>query len=221
MGPYLGYLNSLSSNNYSTYSLSTRTVSLDLTLCLVPKQVEVIFSKAAHNENYAELLQFIPSLLRDRQIFDDQDEDLIQLKKDVAALKGLYLVTDDHYFYDTSRCFSTIDYLLNEHIRATNFGMPPALLWEGGNKYLGVTATQGISIRLYDEAHIEEICQLLVDLEFSDLLVYYNYEKMLAAGVYKLTALENLEMLDLAFYEIQHIFLLALSEDLLVFKKID
>lgn len=196
-------------------------MALDLTLCLVPKQIEALFSKAAHNENYAEWIQFIPSLLRDHQGFDDHDEDLIQLKKDVAALKGLYSFTDDHYFCDTSRCFSTIDYLLDEHIRATNFGMQPALLWEGGTKYQGVTATQGMPIRLYDEAHIEAACQLLVDLEFSDLLVHYKYEKMLAAGVYKLTAIEKLEMLDLAFYQIQHIFLRASSEDLLVFKEID
>lgn len=197
-------------------------MALDLTLCLVPKQIEAIFSKAAHNANYAEWMQFIPSLLKDSQGFDDHgDEDLIQLKKDVAALKDFFSFTDDYHFYDTYRCFSTIDYLIDEHIRTTNFGMQPALLWEGGNKYPGVTATQGMPIRLYDEAHIEKVCQLLVDLEFSDLLVYYNYEKMLAAGVYKLTSLESLELLDLAFYEIQHIFLLALSVDLLVFKKID
>ena len=52
-------------------------------------------------------------------------------------------------------------------------------------------------------------------------MVHYEYEKMLEAGVYKLTHTENMEMLELAFYEIQDIFLLALAEDLLVFKAID
>jgi hypothetical protein len=196
-------------------------MALDLTLCLVPKQIEALFSKAAHNKNYAELMQFIPPLLKNSQDFDDRDEDLIQLKKDVAALKDSFSFTDDYYFYDMYRCFSTVDYLLNEHMRATNLRMQPSLLWEGGNKYPGVVATQGVSIRLYDEAHIEAAFHLLVDLDFSDLLVHYKYEEMLEAGVYKVTSPENLEMLELAFYEIQDIFLLALSKGLLVFKRID
>jgi hypothetical protein len=196
-------------------------MALDLTLCLVPKQIDALFSKAAHHKNYAEWMQFIPSLLKNSQDFDDRDEDLIQLKKDVAALKDFFSFTDDYYFYDTYRCFSTVDYLLNEHMRATNLRMQPSLLWEGGNKYPGVVATQGMPIKLYDEAHIEAAFHLLVDLDFSDLLVHYKYEKMLESGVYKLTSPENLELLELAFYEIQDIFLLALSQDLLVFKRID
>ena len=78
-----------------------------------------------------------------------------------------------------------------------------------------------MSIRLYDKKHIENISLLLISLEFNDLLVYYNYEKMQDAGVYKLTHPKNLEVLELAFYEIQDIFLLALAEDLLVFKVVD
>jgi hypothetical protein len=153
-------------------------MALDLTLCLVPKQIEKIFSKATHNANYAEWMQFIPSLLKDSQGFDDHDEDLIQLKEDVAALKDFYQFTDSYHFYDTYRCFSTIDYLLNEHMRATNLSMQPYLLWEGGNKYPGVIATQGVSVRLYDEAHIKAAFHLLAGLEFSNLLVHYDYEKM-------------------------------------------
>jgi hypothetical protein len=196
-------------------------MAFDLTLCLVPKQTETLFLKAAHNANYGEWMQFIPSLLKDRQGFDDQDEDLIQLKQDVAALKAFYQFTDDHYFYDTYRCFSTVDYLLDEHIRATNFSIQPSLLWEGGTKYPGAIAGQGMSLRLYDEAIIERVFPLLDNLTFSNLLVHYDYEKMQEAGVYKLTSLANLEVLELAFYEIQDIFLLARVEDLLVFKAID
>lgn len=196
-------------------------MALDLTLCLVPKQIEVLFSKAAHNTDYAEWIQSIPSLLKDARPFDSQDEYYIQLKRDVAALKEFHQFTEDHCFYDTYRCFSTIDYLLDEHIRATASSVQPALLWEGGTKYPGVTAGQGMSIKLYDKAAIEEIYLLLVDLEFSDLLVHYDYEKMQEIGVYKLTRPENLEMLELAFWEIQDIFLLAQSEGLLVFKAID
>ncbi|RZJ89517.1 MAG: DUF1877 family protein [Hymenobacter sp.] len=196
-------------------------MALDLTLCLVPKQIEVLLSKAAHNADYAEWMQFIPEILKGSQPFGFQDKDFIQLKKDVASLKGFFQFTEDHYFYDTCRCFSTIDYLLDAHIRATASSVQPALLWEGGTKYPGVTAGQGMSIKLYDKATIEDIYLLLVDLEFSDLLVHYDYEKMQEIGVYKLTRPENLEMLELAFWEIQDIFLLAQSEGLLVFKAID
>lgn len=196
-------------------------MALDLTLCLVPKQIETLFSKAASNSNYAEWMQFIPSLYKNPDYEDYQDEDLIQLKEDVAALGNIYQFTDDHYFYDTSRCSSTIDYLINEHARAAALSIQPSFLWKGGNEFPNATSTQGMSIRLYDKKHIENISLLLISLEFNDLLVYYNYEKMQDAGVYKLTHPKNLEVLELAFYEIQDIFLLALAEDLLVFKVVD
>jgi hypothetical protein len=198
-------------------------MALDLTLCLVPKQIQAIFSKATNNATYAELLPCIPSLLKEPQWFDyrDKDLDLIQLNKDVAELKTLYHFTDDHYFYDSSRASSTIDYLLNEHIRTTNSSTPPSLLWEGGTAFPLIKAGQGIPISLYDKAQLVEAFHLLVDLEFSNLLVHYNYEKMLDVGVYKVTRPENLAAFELAFYEIQDIFFLALSENLLVLKRID
>jgi hypothetical protein len=198
-------------------------MALDLTLCLVPKQIEVLLAKSTANAAYAELLSLIPSLLKNSHTFDfwDKDSDLVQVEKDVAELKKFYHFTDNHYLYDSSRCSSTIDYLLNEHIRATTGDTPPSLLWEGGTANLIIKAPQGMPVSLYNTAQIEEACYLLGDLEFSELLVHYDYEKMLEAGVYKLTRPENLAILELTFYEIQDIFLLALTEDLLVFKKID
>jgi len=196
-------------------------VALDLTLCLIPTQIEALFAKAINNPAYAEWISSIPSIIKDPDRFDFQDEGLIQLKEDVAALKDFYRFTDDHYFYDVSRCSSTIDYLLNEHLRATHGSVPPSLLWEGGNKYPSITAGQGIPTSLYDKAQVESIFHLLVALKFSDLRVHYDYEKMQEAGVYKLTRPENLEALEETFYQIKDIFLLALAEDLLVFKEID
>jgi len=196
-------------------------MALDLTLCLVPKQIEVLFAKAATDEQYAEWMQAIPSLLKGSQDFDYQDESLTQLKRDIAAIKEEHHFAADHYYYDKYRCFATIDYLLDAHIRATHFCLEPALLWQGGTSYPGITAGQGMFIKLYNEAAVKRIALLLGDLTFSDLLVHYDYEKMLEAGVYKLTTLENSEVLEVAFYEIRGIFLLALAEDLLVFKAID
>ncbi|RZJ93089.1 MAG: hypothetical protein EOO60_06010 [Hymenobacter sp.] len=196
-------------------------MAFDLTLCLVPKQIETLLLESTNNINYAEWMQFIPELLKGSQPFDYQDQDLQQLKKDIAALKRFYHFTDTYYFYDTYRCFSTIDYLLNEHIQVTDTSIQPALLWKGGTKYPGVTAGQGMAITLYDKAAIEKISLLLVDLTFSDLLGYYDYEKMMEAGVYKLHPLESQEVVEVAFYKIRGIFLLALAEDLLVFKAID
>lgn len=196
-------------------------MALDLTLCLVPKQIDTLFSKAAGNTAYAEWIQAIPSLLKDPQNNDYQDAGLIQLKHDVAALKGLYHFTDAHYFYDSSRDSYTLDYLLNAHILATNQSISPSLLWEGGTAYPALKAVQGVPISLYGEAAVVEAFDLLADLEFSELLVHYNHEKMQELGVYKLTRPDNLAMLELAFYEIQDLFSLALAEDLLVFKKLD
>ena len=166
-------------------------------------------------------MQFIPAILKDPNGIDYQDEALIQLKKDMAALLGSHQSLADHHFYDSYRHFSTVDYLLDKHIRATNSDLSPSLLWEGGTNYPNATAEQGMPIRLYDKAAIEKIALLLADLEFSDLLVHYDYEKMQQAGVYKLTPPENMDSLELAFWEIQDIFLLAQAEGLLVFKAID
>lgn len=198
-------------------------MGLDLTLCLVPKQVKALFLKAENDFAYGERMQFITETLEDANYFQHphETEADVQFSNDVTALKKNYQFTDAHHFYDDSRDSSTVDYLLNEHMRATNCSISPSLLWEGGTAFPTIRAGQGIPIRLYNEKQIEEIFLLLADLEFSDLLVHYDYEKMQEVGVYKLTRPENLWKLELTFYAIQDIFLLAHSEGLLVFKKID
>lgn len=196
-------------------------MALDLTLCLVPKQIESLFAKAVHNHAYAAWMQFIPSLLVNSDAGNHQEENYIAMKNDVAALKKFYRFTEEHYFYDESRCSSTIDYLLKKRTSDINPSIETSLLWEGGNKFPNISPTQGVPIKLYDKKQIEKISLVLIDLEFSDLISYYDYDKMRDIGVYKLTRPDNLSMLELAFYKIQDLFLLALAEDLLLFKVID
>ena len=196
-------------------------MALDLTLCLVPEQIEALFSKALVNKSYAEWMPFIPGLLRQRDFTDIQDDGLSELKKDVEALSRFFHFTEDYYFYDISRSSSTVDYLLNQYIKANSLPMQPDIVWEGGNAFSAVVATQGMPVKLYDKAQIRAIAFLLIDLEFADLLKYYEYDTMLEAGVYKLTSLEKQELLEDTFYAVKYLFLIAFSEGLLVFKAID
>ena len=196
-------------------------MALDLTLCLVPEQIEALFSKALVNKPYAEWMQFIPRMLRGQDFTDIQDEGLTKLKQDVEALSRFFNFTEDYYFYDVNRSFSTVDYLLNQYIKANSAPVQPAILWEGGNAFPAVVAGQGMFIKLYDKAQVRAIALLLIDLEFADLLKYYEYDTMLEAGVYKLTSLENQESLEDTFYAVKYLFLIAFSKGLLVFKAID
>lgn len=196
-------------------------MALDLTLCLVPEQVKALFSKALVNKPYAEWMQFIPSMLRGQDFSDVQDNGLTELKKDVEALSGFFHFTEEYYFYDVNRSFSTVDYLFNEYIKANSLPMQHSILWEGGKTFPTIVATQGMPIKLYDETQVRAIALLLMDLEFADLLKHYEYDKMLEAGVYKLNSLENRESLEDMFYTVKYLFLSALSEGLLVFKAID
>ncbi|QKG56811.1 DUF1877 family protein [Hymenobacter sp. BRD128] len=196
-------------------------MALDLTLCLVPKQIEALFSKALLSKPYAEWMEFIPGLLRGKDFADIQDNGLAELTKDVEALSHFFHFTEDYYFYDVNRSFSTVDYLFNEYIKANSLPIQPDILWEGGNAFSTIVATQGMPIRLYDETQVRAIALLLINLEFADLLKYYEYDKMLEAGVYKLNSLERRESLKDTFYTVKYLFLAAFSEGLLVFKAID
>jgi hypothetical protein len=196
-------------------------MALDLTLCLVPKQIEAIFSKALINKPYAEWVEFVPGILRGRDFTSIEDNAFAELEKEVEALNRFFHFTEDYYFYDVNRSFSTVDYLFNEYIKANSLPMQQAILWEGGNAFPTIVATQGMPIKLYDEAQVRAIALLLIDLEFSDLLRHYEYDKMLEAGVYKLTSLENRESLEETFYTVKYLFLSAFSKGLLIFKVID
>jgi len=209
-------------HSFSYYLLSKQyRMALDLTLCLVPKQVEAIFSKALVNKPYGEWMELLPNILRGKDFTDIEDDGLVEFEKEVKALNRFFHFTEDYYFYDVDRNFSTVDYLLNEYMRANSLPMQPAILWEGGNAFPTVVATQGMPIKLYDEAQVRAIARLLIDLEFADLLKHYDYDNMLEAGVYKLTSLENRKSLAETFYTVKYLFLSALSEGLLVFKAID
>ena len=196
-------------------------MALDLTLCLAPKQVKPLFSKALVNKPYAEWMQFIPGMLRGQDFSDVQDNGLTELKKDVEALSGFFHFTEEYYFYDVNRSFSTVDYLLNQYIKVNSLPIQPAILWEGGTAFPDIVATQGMPIKLYGEAQVRTIALLLMDLEFADLLKHYEYDEMLEAGVYKLTSLDNQKSLEDTFHAVKYLFLVAFSEGLLVFKAID
>ena len=175
-------------------------MGFEITLCLVPRQIEIIFAKGLTNSSYAEAIQFVPDLLTNPKPYDYQDDSFLELKKDVENISHFFNFTEEHKFYDGSRSGATIDYLLTEYIKANAIDAEISLLWNGGKAFPNITAGQGMSIRLYEEPQVNEMFGLLADLEFGDLLVHYDYDKMEKAGVYKLKSLDKQWVLEEAFY---------------------
>ncbi len=198
-------------------------MALDLTLCIVPKQIETIFQKAKNNFEYAEWVSFIPTILQEKEFTDFGNETIIQLKNDVQNLKKYFNFTESDIFYDLYRCSSTLDYLINEFQKANQIEAESNIIWNGGNKISGsITDGEGVLLRLFNKNQIHNIISLFSPISFSDLKPHFDYSKMKEIGIYKLTNPENMEVLNDTFEKIKKIFERANEgEDLLLFKKID
>jgi len=198
-------------------------MALDLTLCTVPKQVEIIFLKAKNNFEYAEWVSFIPTILQEKEFKDFGDETIIQLKNDVQKLKQYFHFSEADVFYDLYRCSSTLDYLINEFQKANKIEAESNIIWNGGDKISDtIIAGQGVPLRLFNRSQIHSISSFFSSIDFSDLKLHFDYSKMKEIGVYKLANPENIEVLSDAFEKIKKLFeRVNKDENLLLFKKID
>jgi hypothetical protein len=200
-------------------------MALDLTLCVVPRQIDTIVLKAETSPAYAEWIASVPDILKNPNFEDFQDAALVQLKWDVSKLKQYFEFTERMYFYDQARCSATIDYLLNEYLVAHRIDLPNDILWRGGDVLsAAITGVQGVPVRLYNAPHIQQISQVLATICFDKLLAGYDYDKMQTVGVYKLVSAEkeNIDVMRKTFEEIKDVFLRAsLAENQLIFQHID
>jgi hypothetical protein len=98
-------------------------MALDLTLCIVHQQIDVILTKAENNSEYTECVASIPAVLKGERFEDFGDKDRIQFKEDVITLREYFKPTDLDYYYDETRCTSTVDYLINEYIQTNSIGV--------------------------------------------------------------------------------------------------
>ena len=198
-------------------------MAIDLTLCVVPSQIAAIISKAAEDAAYTKWVAFVPSMLKDPAFNDHGLRELQELKADVNHLKSFFQYTNDCHFYDSYRCTSTLDYLLDSYGQQQELTLAPRSLWEGGNVLsAGTVGSQGIPVRLYDRAAITSIYELLTGLDPTDLLAHYDYQELLDTGVYKATRPENTDLISYTFYAIEELFRIAYkNENLLIVKVLD
>lgn len=198
-------------------------MALDLTLCIVPKQVDAIFKKGLKNADYAEWISFIPTMLFNENFEDFENDVIIGLKKEVQQLKHFYQYSELDRFYDQARCSSTLDYLINTYINEKKLNFQENFIWDGGNNISDrITGSQGIPIRLYDHIQIKNIHNFLTKIDFAAIITFYNYEKMKTMGVYKLKTSVDIPILEKTFEKIKYIFNQAnQNEHLLILKKID
>lgn len=198
-------------------------MAIDLTLCVVPSQIATIFSKAAQDADYAEWVSLVPTILKDQAFYDHGLREALELKTDAIHLKSYFQFTEDCYFYDTNRCSSTLDYLLDQYRQQHPAAIAPRVLWEGGTRIASqMTGGQGSPLRLYDRAAITAIHQLLAAIDPEQLFTFYDYQTIVEAGIYKATRPENKEALLHAFYAIEALFALAYEDDnLVILKRLD
>lgn len=200
-------------------------MALDVTLCVVPQQIDAILAKAASNPAYAEWVASVPDILSNPNFADFQDATLVQLKQDINELKHFFEFTESMYFYDQARCSATIDYLLNEYFAVHEIDLANDLLWDGGAVLsAAIAGGQGVPARLYDAKQIRQINRVLTNIQFDELLAGYDYDKMQTADVYKLVSAEaeNIDIMSETFRRIKDIFAHASQdENLVVFKQID
>lgn len=189
-------------------------------MCVVPRKFETVLSKARSSPEYAEWVASTQRILSDDD-FRTYDDPLIkQLKQDVFELKKFYDYGDEDFFHEEGRESSTLDYIFDEFISEFEIDLPQQILWYGGERCEGCQSGQGMTLTLYNSAQIENINVLFQKLTEDDILRKYDYEKMSAEGVYKLTHPEHTFVLTQSFVGLKSLFSRAAQNNAFILRNI-
>lgn len=161
-------------------------MAIDLTLCIVPEQVDVLFEKALEDAEYAQLMAFIPSVFQN-QTFQKFDEVKRKLFVDeVNWLRKHLDGLENPVFHDTHRNSDTIDFLIQSWSVAIRYPFKFEGFRSSGNvRSDAITGAQGIPIRVIPFDKVLEITDLLEILDSESLMEFYNYDELQLSGVYK------------------------------------
>ena len=198
-------------------------MGLDISLCIVPKQIDTLITKAKANTEYAEWMAFVPTLLKEAAIDTRGDPIIKQVTRDVREMKQHYRYSKqfDH-FDDPGRVSASLDHLLDIIIDETGSGIPKQILWKGGQPICDhCNGVQGLPVRLYTYEEIKNIHLFLQSIDEKKLLSYYNYERMLESNVYKATDPDRKNLLASLFGKLKEFMARAYNEQQPVLKAID
>jgi hypothetical protein len=182
-------------------------MALDVTLCIVPAQIETVFVKAQADAAYADWVDTIPQLLANPDYPDFGEPGLLRLKADVQAWQPFFTFTAADSFYDQARVTATLDYLLAQYCQAHTLPEQASVIWAGGEIISpSLAGGQGVPLRCYRPAQIQQVNRLLAPLQARELLPFYEVTAMQAAGVYKLVPPTCLAEVSATFTRLQALF---------------
>ena len=195
-------------------------MAIDLSLAIVPTQVERLFDRANWDREYAELICFVPCILKRPDFFGDRSTRTdLEFERDVLELKQHREYSQEDLYYDTMRGSATLDWLFAKAAEARGIhGFPYGFLRSGDDHIAKVVsklavATQGIAVRYYDRPRLEAIFRVLDGLEFDHLMRFYDYEEMYRENVYRLAEPSRIDFLRDNFGEVVALFKSAQQDE--------
>lgn len=202
-------------------------MALDLTLFSISNKVKFVLEKAKLNENYAndfDKIQNINNLklqLRMIQLMPDgTPENILQeLINDSKIVLDYYPEDkiEKYRFQSRTRGYETLNYLLSEYLKYNKiYNVKNKVFFEGTDI---INNSQYLRFQYLDNVETKEIYILLKQIDFSDIMKFYDFEKMKNI-VYKVTRPENLNHLEVEFKELKYFFYEATKLDAFTIIKI-
>lgn len=124
--------------------------------------------------------------------------------------------TNNYQFHSATRGYETLNYLLSEYLKDIEIRTENEKIFYEGTDIL---QTQFPRLQYFDNMKTVEISNLLQPIDFSDIVKFYDYQKMETA-VYKCTRPENLEYLKTEFEDLKIFFREATKLDAFVIIKV-
>jgi hypothetical protein len=124
-------------------------------------------------------------------------------------------------FYDVSRCTATLDHLLHQYGVLHQLPVPEKVFWQGGvAQPLADDDERDTPVHVYHQEHIADVFGLLLRVDVAQLLSLYNYEELLAQGVYKPARPDQLEYVKETYHALRDLFGKACADECVVVREI-
>ena len=188
-------------------------MAIDLSLSIVPRQVERLFNRAKWDVRYAGLICFVSSVLEDGELVGNPGNQTdLDFQKDVLDLKNYREYSQKDLYYDTMRGSATLDWLLGKLAEERGLHRFSDGFLRSGDDSVAkavselAVATQGIAVRYYDRPRLEAIFEITSGLKFSDLMRFYDYDDLYWNNIYKFAGIDSLGSLRENFEEVLALF---------------
>ena len=184
-------------------------MAIDLSLTIVPKQIGRLFGHANWDREYAQLICFIPSILKRSDFFRyRRTQTDLDFERDALELKRYREYSQADFYYDSMRGSATLDWLFSRLAEAWGIYRFPRGFLRSNDDDIAKLASklafsvQGFPVRYFDRSRLEPIFEFMNVAEFNDLMDFYDFDEMCRARIYKLTGPHRLDFLREAFADV-------------------